>query len=224
MYGIKSGSLISSSCQHWRLDKLIWTTVWRSGGGGERGEEENVILGLGWRRFSAGVRVNERVESKHRLFNILSVLCYQSLRSIGKGGWNYIQSQWDPCIINIVDWIKTCLINKLSPVILAIHVVGLRFYINSKNQLLKIYKLMIITDDITAIWLRCVIFQEDIQDKRWRHKCSRLFPLLLFKTLWLITYIFFNWNYLYIHFIRFHGKPNYLILLIMQNEKGVLYL
>ena len=142
--------------------------------------------------------------------------------SIGKGGWNYIQ--WDPWVIHTVDWIETCLINKLSPVILAIHVVGLRFYINSKNQLLKIYKLMIITDDITAIWLRCVIFQEDIQDKRWRHKCSRLFPLLLFKTLWLITYIFFNWNYLYIHFIRFHGKPNYLILLIMQNEKGVLYL
>ena len=114
-----------------------------------------MILGLGWRRFSAGVRVNERVrvESKHRLFNILSVLCYETLRSIGKGGWNYIQSQWDPCIINIVDWIKTCLINKLSPVILAIHVVGLRFYINSKNQLLKIYKLMIITDDITPIWL-----------------------------------------------------------------------
>ena len=36
-------------------------TVWRSGGGIERGEEENVILGLGWRRFSAGVRVNGRV-------------------------------------------------------------------------------------------------------------------------------------------------------------------
>ena len=33
----------------------------RRGGGGERGEEENVILGLGWRRFSAGVRVNGRV-------------------------------------------------------------------------------------------------------------------------------------------------------------------
>ena len=46
------------------------------GRGGER--EENVILGLGWRRFGSGVRVNERVESKHRLFNILSVLCYQT--------------------------------------------------------------------------------------------------------------------------------------------------